>query len=128
MLRTSELILHLKSHTKLKKKMALLGSFDPPWPAEHKWLSVVFHFKIFFGECVGPVNDVIPVQNKLGECARPVNDAIPVQNKFGECSADSQSPGSTGLEKIKILQKSGLFASGHPGPPYAPPGPLTIVT
>jgi hypothetical protein len=38
----------------IKKKMALLGSFNPPWRAEHKWLSVVFHFKIFFGENLNP--------------------------------------------------------------------------
>ena len=36
------------------KKGALLGSFDSPWRAEGNWLSVVFHFKIFFGENLNP--------------------------------------------------------------------------
>ena len=37
-----------------KKKRALLGSFDSSWRAEANWLSVVFHFKIFFGENLNP--------------------------------------------------------------------------
>jgi hypothetical protein len=41
-------------HRKKGGVMLQLGSFDPPWRAEHKLLSVVFHFKIFFGEKLNP--------------------------------------------------------------------------
>jgi hypothetical protein len=38
----------------MKKKMALSTSNERSWRPRDKWLSAVFHFKIFFGENLNP--------------------------------------------------------------------------